>query len=207
MLVKRHRQNHDFTIIYHLAGACHTPDAAYALLMDLREDRQSAVDAYNVQILRDRAKELRARGKMESQNVAERLEGEADLLELENSRKSGKVLLEAAQAEIACIDKCIAELQPRRKYAHLPDARAYEAVQSEEWAAEMRFRAENFLLTTGAIPSDEFASMRQHPDFATAVLPRITEIQVMLEGGQREKLLSQVCSAPRLLEPLKDKTP
>jgi hypothetical protein len=207
MLAKRHRQNHDFTIAYHLAGSCHTPDAAYALLMDLREDRQAAVDAYNVQQLRDKAKEARAREKIDSRNEADQIEGRADLLELENNRKAGKVLFEAAQAEIACIDKCIAELQPRRKFAHLPDAEAVEAIQAEEWASEMRFRAENFLLTTGTIPPDEFASMRQHPNFAKDVLPRITEIQTMIEGGQREKLLAQVCAAPRLLESIKDKLP
>ena len=32
MHTKRHRQNHDFTILYNLVGSCHTADQAYALL-------------------------------------------------------------------------------------------------------------------------------------------------------------------------------
>jgi len=204
MLAKRHRQNHDFTIIHHLAGSCHTADAAYALLLDLREDRQSAVEAFEVQQMRDMAKECRAREKLGSSSAADQLEGKADLLEIENARRSGAVLLAAAQAEIATIDKTLAALQPKRKFANLPDHEAIEAIQAEEWAAEMRFRAENFLLTTGTIPADEFASMRQHPDFATLVLPRIVELQTMIENGQREQLLAQVAAAPQLLEPMKD---
>jgi hypothetical protein len=201
MLAKRHRQNHDFTIIHHLAGSCHTADAAYALLMDLREDRQSAVEAFEVQQLRDLAKECRAKERLGSSSAADQLEGKADLLELENNRRAGQVLLSAAQDEIATIDKAIAALRPKRKFAHLSDAEAVEAIQSEEWAEEMRFRAENHLLTTGTIPPDEFASMRQHPSFAAEVLPRITELQTMIESGQREKLLSQICSSSRLLGP------
>lgn len=210
MLAKRHRQNHDFTILYHIAGSCHTADAAHALLLDLREDRQAAVDAFDVQQIRDKAKEVRAKERIASQSESDQLEGQADLLELENNRRVGQVLLGAAKDEIATIDKAIAALQPKRKFANLTDAEAVEAIQSEEWAAEMRFRAENFLLTAGTIPADEFASMRQHPRFTEDVLPHISNVQRMLEtttAEQRQAQISALCSGPRLLESIAKESP
>jgi len=208
MIAKLHRQNHDFTILHHLVGSCHTADAAYALLLDLREDRRAAVDAYEVQQIRDKAREIRALAKIASSDEAEQLDGKADLMELENSRASGKILLEAALAEISTIDETIARLQPLRKYSHLPDAEAVEAIQAEEWRAEMRWRAENYLLTTGTIPADELAAMRQHPDFASSILPKIVEVQNILASGDetaKSRLLHQISGNSLLLQSSEEK--
>lgn len=181
---KNHRQNHNFQILHFLVGACHTADAAYALLCDLREERQAASENYHVSQLRDEAKELKAKELLDGENPTDKLEARADLLELENGRKTGKVLFDAAIAEIAYIDDCIAKIQPLRKYAHLSDAEAHEACQQEEWKLELIERAENYLATVNHIPTDHFATMRMHPEFKRAILPRIMEMQKLLTSQE-----------------------
>jgi hypothetical protein len=180
---KNHRQNHDFQIAHFLVGACHTPDGAYAMLCDLKEEREQAIANYHVNQLRTEAKEIRAKKLMESDDEADRKEGAADLLEIENGRAFGKVLYDAAVAELKFIEDCIARIQPFRKYAHLPDLEAHEAMQAEEWKLELMHRAENFLLTIGHIPTDQFATMRMHPAFASEIWPSIQEMGKLLSGG------------------------
>ena len=180
---KTHRQNHNFQIAHFLAGACHTADGAYALLCDLREDRQTAADHYQVVELRNAAKEIKANELLESENEADRKEAKADLLEIENERAAGRILYDAALAEIAYIDECIARITPFRKYAHLPDPESHEACQQEEWKLELMDRAENYLLTVGHIPTDQFATMRLHPEFKSAIWPRINELNKQIRAA------------------------
>lgn len=204
MHTKRHRQNHDFTILYNLVGSCHTADQAYALLQDLREDRQMALDQYEVQKIKNQAREIRAKRLLTSREAADKLDGEAEILDLRHHHHLGEVLAAAARDEIAFIDRCIAELQPKRKYAHLTDAEAVEAIQLEEWEMELLYRVENFMVTTGSIPSDEFSNMRQHPNFAAKILPRIAEITECLKLPDGSKILaSKMGNTPHLLEGIK----
>ena len=70
----------------------------------------------------------------------------------------------------------MAELEPQRKFKHLPMLEANEAAQREEWLGELKERAENFLLTTGTIPHDHFHHMRCHPDFEKEIAPHIRKI-------------------------------
>ena len=187
MISKFHKQNTNFQIAYFLAGACHTPDGAYILLRELREERQAAVDNYKVQELKDKAKEIRA-NKLLQGDEAEKLEGQAELLELENNKKTGEVLYQAALDEITFIDKCLVAIEPLRVYKNLSDGEANEAAQWNEWKFELMRRAENLMLTTGGISPDQFATMRMHPDFQTEILPRINEIKKLMltEGGSEE---------------------
>jgi hypothetical protein len=194
MISKNHRQNHNFQIVYFLAGSCHTADGAYALLCDLREDRQSAVDNYHVINLKDEAKEIRAGRLIESTDPADVKEGEAELLELNNNRKKGKILYEAAVDEMNFIDKCMELLQPLRKYKNLPDSESHELMQAEEWKYEMIRRVENFMISNnGYIPPDHFETMRQHPAFKAEILPRIMELQTLLTtAGGRAEAIAQI---------------
>jgi len=195
MISKFHKRNTNFQIAYFLAGSCHTPDGAYILLKELREEREMAIKNYEVQQLKDKAEELRAKKLLEG-NEADRLEGEAKLLEIENNRKFGEVLYKAALEEIEFIDKCIAKLEPLRKYKGLPDQEVSELVQKEEWLFELLRRAENYLLTTGTISPDQLDTMRLHPEFKTKILPRIKEIRnLLLTEKGREKLLQQIQGA------------
>jgi hypothetical protein len=176
VISKNHRQNHNFQILYFLVGSCHTPDAAYALLKDLREEREQAIKNYEVSKIKEKAKILRAEKKLQSEDEAERLDAEAELLEIKNNAEFGEILYQAATDELKFIDDCIGKIDPQRKYKHLSDAEAHEACQQEEWKLELIYRAENYLLTTGTIPADHFDSMRMHPEFQTEIYPAINRI-------------------------------
>ena len=170
---KNNRVNHDFQIAYFLAGACHTPDGAYSLLCDLKENREMALAGVKAASLRTQANIVKAQHALAWGEKWEQLEAEADLAEIEANKKVSEKNITAAEAELDFINKCIERLQPHRKFKHLSDPEAHEAVQREEWRLELISRAENYLLTTGTIPTDHFTTMRQHPDFENDILPVI----------------------------------
>jgi len=185
-MAKNHKQNSNFQITYFLAGACHTADGAYAMLCDLKEERESAIKNYAVSQLKEKAKKIRAE-KMLDEDEATKLEGQADLLEIKNNLESGNVLYEAALAELHHIEKCIEAVQPLRKYKNYSDLEAHELAQENEWKLELIHRAENYMITSGTIPSDHFVTMRMHPAFKTEILPRIEEIQLQLSDPSKGK--------------------
>lgn len=182
MLTKLNRNNTNFQIAYFIAGSCHTPDAAYIALVSQRQDRERALAQVEVGKIREQIQRLQAERLIASPDPIEQLEGQANLLQLEIDLANQQTLIEAAEAELDFINQCIEKIQPLRKYAHLSDAEALEASQAEEWAHELRYRAENFLLTQGTIPSDHFATMRQHPAFETYLLPGIERIHKQLQS-------------------------
>lgn len=200
MLTKSHKQNTNFQIAYYLLGSCHTPDAAYSLAKDLREERQAAVDNYAVQQLKNKAKAARANKLILSDDEAERLEGQAELLELNNNKKTGEILYKVTCDEIIFIDKCIDALQPFRQFKHLSDSEANEAVQYEEWKLELIYRAENMMLTAGGISPDQFVTMRQHPAFHSDILPRINEMQQLMLTKEGVKELQKQITGSRFKE-------
>jgi hypothetical protein len=183
MHAKNNRLNKDFQIAYFLAGSCHTPDGAYALLKDLQEDREMALAQLEAGALREQAKVLKCQHIIETGTPWEKLEAEADLADIKNHAEFGQRGIDAAKKELVFINKCIERIQPHRKYAHLPDSEAHEAAQAEEWKLEFISRAENNLLTTGTIPTDQLIAMRQHPEFEDSILPKIEEIKFLLQKG------------------------
>jgi hypothetical protein len=201
MQYKTNRSNHDFQIAYFLAGSCHTPDAAYALMCDLREDRDNAIKMYDASKLREQAKTIRAHRLMASEDEAVRLEGQADLVEIEAMQATVERNLAAAKAERATIDKCMAVLEPLRIYAHLSLPEAHQAAQSEEWKLELIERAENFMLTTGSIPTDHFSTMRMHPEFKTGILPAMNAIQLLMKEGKIDLVIEGREGAPKFVLP------
>lgn len=180
MHYKTNRQNHDFQIAYFIAGSCQTPDAAYSILCDLKEDRSTALKNYEAAKLRERAKIIRAERMMADKDEAVRLEGEADLAEIQAMADMVRNNVEAAIAELEFIQKCQDALQPLRKYAHLPDAVAHEAAQQEEWKLQLIHTGENQLVCQGMIGADHYSTMRMHPEFATAILPALETTQQLL---------------------------
>jgi hypothetical protein len=189
MHYKTNRQNHDFQIAYFIAGSCQTPDAAYSILCDLKEDRSTALKSYEAAKPRERAKIIRAERMLADEDEAVRLEGQADLAEISAMCDMVRNNVEAAIAELEFIQKCQDVLQPLRKYAHLPDAVAHEAAQQEEWKLQLIYTAENQLATQGVIGADHYATMRMHPEFATAILPALEATQMLLgqaRGGNAE---------------------
>ena len=180
MISKNHRQNSNFQIAYFLVGSCHTADGAYSLLCDLREERQNAINNYDVSLLRIKAKKIRAQKLIILDDEA-RMERDADILEISYNEKAGEVLYAAAVDELNFIDKCIEAINPLRKYKCLPDSEAHTLMQFDEWMYELIRRAENFLLTVKYIPTDQFETMRQHPAFVTDILPAIIKMETSIK--------------------------
>lgn len=190
---KNNRLNHDFQIIHFIAGSCHTPDGAYAILCDLKEDRENALKMFEASRLRQQARRLRAEARLNDVEEAIRLEAQADLAEMAAMEETTHKNYEGAVAELKTIETCIRSLQPYRRYKHLPDSQAHEAAQTEEWKLELIHRATNCLLTTGTISTDHFATMRLHPAFQTEIWPAINEVRLLLQSpGGPEKLIQDI---------------
>lgn len=205
MNYKTNRQNHDFQIRHFLVGSCHTYDGAYALLCDLREDRANALKTANATAVREEAKRLTAQKKARCWwSKVRRLEGQADLLEIEAMTETNNACIVAAQDELTYIEELMALLEPHRKYRDLPLREAHEAAQAEEWRLELIYRAENFLLTQRSIPHDHFATMRMHPAFKDSIWPEVQKIeQEILRNdlsGLTSRLVSSKPDLPLLLE-------
>jgi hypothetical protein len=198
MHYKTNRLNHDFQIAHFIAGSCQTPDAAYSILCDLREDRSNAIKSFKAYNMRDRAKIKRAEQviakfidpdtldvRENDQEDPDYLEAAADIEELKALAETTQKNYDAAVAELEFIDLCMAKLQPLRRFAHLPDAQAHEAAQHEEWKLQLIHTAENHLLSGHAIPPDHFATMRMHPEFATGILPEVDKLTNVLTQARQ----------------------
>lgn len=196
---KNGRVNHDFQILYFLIGSCHTVDAAYSLLCELKEERDSVVRNLHCTELRSQAKLLKLKKQLESDDEATRLEAQADLEEIENNKSQQRFLTDAAVKELEFINNCIERLQPYRKYAHLSDSEAHEQCQREEWKLELITRAENFLLTGGGIPPDHFSAMRMHPDFKEEILPAIETTKQLIHQGKIDNLFLLKDESPKTI--------
>ena len=126
--------------------------------------------------LKRQAKKVEIDRALKSEDEVTRLNAEADLIEW----KSGEGLLEmailGAEQEIATIQSIMDELEPQRKYGHLPVLEASQAAQREEWLGEFKRRCENFLLSNGTIPEDHLNAMRNHPDFETQIVPHVQHV-------------------------------
>jgi hypothetical protein len=184
---KPHRTNSDFQLKYFLAGSCYTVDGAWALMYGQKIDIESKIRYANIAELRRNAKKATAMEVLRAPSTTEaaRLNAEADIQEVENEIISNEMNLKAAINELACIKKLMAELEPHRKYGHLPLLEANEACQREEWLGELKARAENYLVCQGAIPHDQLSTMRSHPDFEEVLVPYIQETVAAIQSNQK----------------------
>lgn len=196
-----HRLNHDFQLQYFMANHCHTPDAAYALLYAQKVDMESKVKHGEAQKLRRQIARAKAQAVLEDAYASEidKMEARADLLEQESSDYTWEMNFEGAKQELATIERLMAELEPLRKYAHLPILEANEACQREELLHELKCRAENFLMTQGTIPADQLDTMRCHPDFRQEILPHIAMISAIIRNGGDLGLVFDRVEKPKLL--------
>ena len=193
---KPHRNNCDFQLKHFMAGSCHTPDGAWALLYDQKIDIGVKIEHTKAQGLRRQAKMMAAQAVLDNPDSTEvqRLNAEADMLECNSVIEGWSKNLEAAENEYAYICKLMDELEPLRKYKHLPLLEANEAMQRDEWLGELKTRAENFLLTAGTIPHDHLNTMRCHPDFEAEIVPHIEAVtmKVLDSGGDKSKVLTNM---------------
>jgi hypothetical protein len=193
-----HRNNSDFQLRHFIAGSCHTADGAWAILYEQLLDIQIKHESTKAKIVRRKIKVLEFEKRMaEAVNEIERLTVEADLIEF----RSGEGLLELALAgsekELETIKALMAELEPQRKYGHLPLLEATEAAQREEWLGEFKARIENYLLTQGTIPQDQLEAMRRHPNFEDAIVPHISNVLTSL--AKAENKIDLLKNSPNLL--------
>jgi hypothetical protein len=200
MNASNNRANHDFQILHFLVGSCFTSDGAYALLKDLEEEKLYSVSTLRNRDLMLKKNYIKIQKLLNSEDELDRIDGEILKNETENTKEMEDRCANAAIKELEFIQLCIERIQPHRKYAHLPDAEAHEATQRDEWKFEFIHRAENCLLTTGAIATDQFGAMRQHPDFATEILPAIENTkQLMLQNVPAEEILKLRSDTPTQL--------
>ena len=178
-----HRTNSDFQLRYFLAGSCKTPDGAWCLLYAQKVKQEHVVRALESQKLRQQVKEMEVALILKNDNASEidKLTAKADLLEMHAALPTWEMNAEAAVNELNTINRLMAELEPLRKYSHLPVLEANEATQREEWLGELIERAENFIITQGSIPHDHLATMRSHPDFNSKIVPFIGDLNVKLQ--------------------------
>lgn len=181
---KPHRTNTDFQLRYFMAGSCHTPDGAWMLMYAQKIAIEGNLGNAEAQRLRREAK-IEAAQYALAQDIPpfQKKLAQADIIEANAELSTWERNVEAAKAELATINTLMTELEPQRKFGHLPMLEANESAQRDEWLGELMERAENFLLTQGTIPHDHFHHMRCHPDFESRIVPHIREITERIKSG------------------------
>ncbi len=191
-----HWRNSHFQIRHFLAGRAHTPDEAYRVLCELAEERESALEAAHASFLRTdaRVQQLRAWWRQAACWFVPGLRSStlADLMMLHHDSRRGLELVRVAQAELDYIRTLIAEVQPHRKFSHLPDAEAHQVAQAEQWRLELLWRIENNLVALGTIPPEQLEVMRLHPDWNSTLLPHIDRVRRLVSEGRVAELPAHV---------------
>jgi hypothetical protein len=191
---KPHRNNSDFQLRYFLAGSCYTTDGAWALLYGQKIDMEVKIEHSKAQKMKRDAKIMENEAILADPDKRpwEKMVAEANIIESKSAEDTWRNNHEAAIMELKCINDLMAELEPQRKYAHLPMLEANEAMQQEEWLGELMGRVENFILSQGSIPHDHLSTMRCHPDFETKIVPHIKQVfQKISNTSDRLELLTQ----------------
>jgi hypothetical protein len=184
-----------------MANSCHTPDAAYALLYAQKLDMQVKLASSAGKMLERQAKIEKASATIHNEKAKNylKLKAQAEIKKLEAESHVFYMNIEGAKKELATIEKLMAELEPQRKYAHLSILDANEACQREELLLEMKFRAENYILSQGSIPADHLSTMRCHPDFLNQILPHIQKLtQLLHETKDMKATFESVTNSPLL---------
>ncbi len=168
MNAKNNRLNHNFQLLYLIVGKCHTADSAYAVLKDLQQDRELALDRAKSSELRTKAKQLsiqkRIKDAENQDDEIELLEAKADLMDMESDIELSKKNIASAQDELDFINKLLEKVQPHRKYKELSDRDAFEACQSDEWKYELIERATSNILLTGSFNPEDYKNILRHPE-------------------------------------------
>lgn len=137
-------RNSNFQYVHFILGACHTPVEAHRKCMEAIFDRETALDAH---LNRSWVKKIK------------------DLYEYCSEFQAGSKEAHIAQArdELAFLCECRNRLETH--IGGRPSREDYQQNQQLEWKLELKHRVENFLITTGYIPTDHYVVMRQHPEF------------------------------------------
>jgi len=145
-------------------------------MYEQRLDIYTKLEATKARLVRRKARKLEIDERLKSDNEVDRLMAEADLIEWKSAEGMLEMAIKGAEQELATIESVMAELEPHRKYGHLPVLDASQAAQREEWLLEFKRRTENYLLSIGTIPEDQLNAMRNHPDFEAEIVPHVQQI-------------------------------
>ena len=184
-----HRNNSDFQLRHFIANQCHTADVAWCVMYEQKLDIQMKLDATKARLIRRKAKKLEIDNNLNTNDPIQKLNAEADLLEWQSSNGMLEMAILGAEQEISTINSIMQELEPQRKYAHLPLLEAAQAAQQEEWKLEFKHRIENFLLSRGTIPEDQLQAMRSHPDFEVELVPHVQDMIQKISTSQNKMSL------------------
>ena len=180
-----HRNNSDFQLRHFIAGGCHTADGAWNVLYEQMLDVQIKLEHTKAQALRREARRLDLEQSLKSSELtpSDMLRVKADLMDWQSAEGLNELAIAGAERELATIKSLMAELEPHRKYGHLPLLEATEAAQRDEWREEFKSRIETYLISQGTIPEDQLRAMRNHPDFMTDLVTHIRRVSAMLENS------------------------
>lgn len=180
-----HRNNSDFQLRHFMANNCHTADTAWCLMYEQRLDIKMKLEATRAQVLRREARRIEIEEVLNNLDAtpAQRLRAEADMIEWNSGEGMLEMAIKGAEMELNTIESIMAELEPQRKYGHLPVLEASQAAQREEWLGEFKRRCENYLLSIGTIPEDHLNAMRNHPDFEQALVPHVQQVMQRIESS------------------------
>jgi len=169
-----------------MANNCHTADTAWCLMYEQRLDIMLKLESTRARMLRREAKKAEIEDILNdaSANKSAKLNAQADLMEWQSGEGLLELAIAGAEQEIATIEQIMAELEPQRKYGHLPVLEASQAAQREEWCLEFKRRCENYLLSIGTIPEDQLNAMRNHPDFEQEIIPHVRQISQRIQDAQ-----------------------
>jgi hypothetical protein len=181
-----HRNNSDFQLRYFMANNCHTADAAWCLMYEQRLDIKLKLESTKAAVLRRKARSLDLDAAINNPQASpsERLRAEADLMEWQANEGLLELAIAGAEQELSTIQAIMDELEPQRKYAHMPLLEAAQATQREEWLGEFKKRCENYMLSVGTIPEDHLNAMRNHPDFAVSIVPHVQQLTQNIEEAK-----------------------
>jgi hypothetical protein len=194
MIVNNHRKHSSFGLRHFIAGSCYTPDAAYCLLYAQMEQIEMDVAAGEAGVLSQRADELEQQALLEqAQTEPERLRAQAELIKIQAMRKNFELNFEGAKRELQEIRELLEQLKPQCKFWNEDILQMEADMQRDEWAEELKGRAENMLIANAiGIGYDHIAAMRQHPDFYEKILPHIKQVGSKLLLAQKTQDFTQV---------------
>lgn len=167
-----------------MANNCHTADVAWCLMYEQRLDIMLKLEATRAKVFRRQAKKVEIDRALQSEDEVECLKAQAELIEWKSSEGLLEMAIKGAEQELATIDSIMSELEPQRKYGHLPVLEASQAAQREEWCLEFKRRTENYLLSVGTIPEDQLNAMRNHPDFEIEIVPYVQQVMHQISAAK-----------------------
>lgn len=162
-------------------------------------DIMSKLESTRARLFKRKAKKVEIENALKSDNEVVRLNAQADLIEWRSGEGLIEMAIKGAEMELETIQTIMDELEPQRKYGHLPVLEASQAAQREEWLGEFKRRCENFLLSNGTIPEDHLNAMRNHPDFETQIVPHVQYVVERI-GSAKDKMALLTRNSTLLLE-------